>query len=84
MSDELLDHYREYGKPPTHRVYAQSEDGAIREETYAQMESLSDFEARSFYVQPKEKPKLKTTYRKRDICADAPRKKKDKLGPWRK
>ena len=70
MSDELLDHYREYGLPKTHHVYSQSEDGTIRDETYAQMESLSDFEAGSFYIQPKEKPKLKTVYRTRDIYAD--------------
>lgn len=72
MSDELLDHYREYGVPQTHHVYAQSEGGAIHDETYAQMENLSDFEAGSFYLQPKEKPKLKTVYRTRDIYADLP------------
>lgn len=70
MSDELLDHYREYGVPQTHHVYSQSEDGAIRDETFSQMESLSDFESGAFYVQPKEKPKFKTVYRTRDIYAD--------------
>ena len=72
MSDELLDHYREYGPPDTHHVYSRSEDGAIRDETFSQMESLSDFESGAFYVQPKEKPKLKTVWWTRDICADRP------------
>lgn len=58
MDDDLLDHYREYGKPPTHHVYAQREDGVVTDETFAQMESLSDFEAGSFYVKPKKPPKL--------------------------
>lgn len=72
MSDELLDRYREYGVPQTFHVYARSDNGAIHDETFAQMENLSDFESGSFYVQPKEKPKLKTVYRTRDIYADKP------------
>ena len=84
MSDELLDHYREYGVPQTHHVYSRSEDGAIHDETFSQMESLSDFEAGSFYIQPKEKPKLKTVWRTRDIFADRPPPKESKPKPWRK
>ena len=72
MRDELLDHYHEYGLPKTHHVYAQSEDGMIHDETFAQMENLSDFESGSFYVYPTKKPKLKTVYRTRDIYANKP------------
>lgn len=84
MSDELLDRYREYGAPQTHHVYSRSEDGTIRDETFSQMESLSDFESGAFYVKPKEKPKLKTVWRTRDICADRPPPKESKPKPWRK
>lgn len=62
---EFLDayrHYREYGVQTFH-VYSQSQNGAIHDETYAQMGNLSDFEAGSFYNKPKEKPKLKTHWR---------------------
>lgn len=72
MSDELLDHYREYGVPQTYHVYSQSQDGAIHDETYAQMESLSDFETGSFYAAPKKPQPLKSAYRSGRYFLDPP------------
>ena len=68
MGDELLEHYREHGRPQTHRVYAQAEDGTVTDETFAQMESLSDFEAGAFYVAPKKKQELITRWRTSRGC----------------
>ena len=64
MSDEFLDHYRECGRPQTHHVYAHKDDGAITDETFAQMESLSDFETGSFYLPPDPNRKLIKRWRR--------------------
>lgn len=85
MADDLVDYHREYGTPPRQCAYAENGDGSIRISNMENAACLSDFSDADFFVQPKKKPKLKTVWRTRDICADMPRSKKNsKLEPWRK
>jgi hypothetical protein len=66
MSDDLLDYYREYGPPPAHPCsYSEKEDGTIRIDSAMDGAAcISDFSEVGFYVEPKEKPKLKHYWRR--------------------
>lgn len=64
MSDDLAAYHREYGAPPRQCAYSQNEDGSVRIANMENAACLSDFSELGFYIQPKEKPKLKTYWRK--------------------
>lgn len=57
MDDELLDHYREYGKPQEPCDYTTREDGTTAVRSMSNAACLSDFSDLAFFVEPKEKPK---------------------------
>lgn len=64
MKDELLEHHREYGAPQKRCSYTKREDGSVAIRSMDGADCLSDFSQLGFYVEPKEKPKLKTHWRK--------------------
>ena len=64
MGDELIERHREYGKPPSSCDSRKREDGTVVLSTPVEADCLADFSELAFFVEPKEKPKLKTTWRK--------------------
>lgn len=73
MGEDLLAQYRARRTPPRQRcLYFENEDGSIRIANMYSADCLSDYSDLSFFVKPKNKPKMKTEWRKSDICADVP------------
>lgn len=64
MPDEILDHWREYGRPVKRCDYTRNQDGSVSIRTPGEAACLSDFSELDFYVETKKKPKLKTSWRK--------------------
>lgn len=81
MSDELLDHWREYGVPKRQCSYDKQDNGSVRIENMDGACCLSDFSNLDFYRTPKDPPKLSGW---RWHNPPPPPKPKPKIEPWRK